>query len=51
MNQCDICAEMYGNERNCNKCILGNPCLSCGDYDETTNTCKSDGGCGKDNKN
>ena len=45
MTQCEICEEM--GTADCQRCYLGNPCIGCGDYDEASDTCKSDGGCGK----
>lgn len=45
---CDICEEMGCVD--CMRCSWGNPCLGCLDYDEETNTCKSDGGCGRETK-
>ena len=47
MEIADIC-EYICEEHNCMNCYLGNPCIGCADYDEDTDTCKSDGGCGKD---
>ena len=32
----------------CQRCYLGNPCIGCGDYDEASGTCKSGGGCGRE---
>lgn len=43
---CDICSEAQGSEA-CRSCIWGNPCLSCEDYDYGEDTCRSNGGCGK----
>lgn len=43
MNQCEICEEM--GCKDCMRCSLGNPCLGCKDYDERTDTCRSNGGC------
>ena len=45
---CEICEEM--GTVDCEHCCWGNPCLGCSDYDEQTDTCKSNGGCGDDRK-
>lgn len=44
MNVCDMCEEM--GTVNCKHCRWGNPCLGCQDYSESTDECKSHGGCG-----
>lgn len=46
MYVCDVCEEM--GTVDCMHCTWGNPCLGCIDYDEKTLTCKSDGGCGRE---
>ena len=43
--KCDLCSEM-GIKEDCLECEFGNPCLGCTDYDRTTHTCISNGGCG-----
>lgn len=41
MYSCDICEES-----DCLLCTFGNPCLGCKDYDEISDLCTSNGGCG-----
>lgn len=43
----DICIRC--EERNCENCIYGNPCLGCQDYNGH-GICLSNGGCGKGDK-
>lgn len=45
-NVCIICEEQ-GNNHFCSICVYGNPCLGCDDYDSETDSCKSNGGCGR----
>lgn len=40
----DICD--YCEDRECELCIYGNPCLGCSDY-SGNGSCLSKGGCGK----
>lgn len=46
MDMCDICEEM--GLKDCMNCWIGNPCLGCLDYDEHTQKCRSNGGCGEE---
>ena len=46
MTICDICNEMGCCD--CSHCKFGNPCFGCVDYNEETEECNSNGGCGKD---
>lgn len=39
---CDYCPDVG---QDCMMCPLGNPCLSCEDYDKVNGLCKSNGGC------
>lgn len=48
MDICEICREVIDNP-DCKTCSYGNPCLGCADYDETTDICISNGGCGISN--
>ena len=41
--QCETCEEM--GYKDCINCYLGNPCLTCEDYDRQNDVCKSSGGC------
>lgn len=41
----DVCDYCLDEERDCKMCSLGNPCLNCEDYDNVSDTCKSNGGC------
>ena len=43
MSICDRCEE-YG-ACDCQHCDLGNPCIGCTDYDEASDTCRSNGAC------
>lgn len=45
MDICEKCREVIGTA-DCITCSYGNPCLGCSDYDEATDTCISNGGCG-----
>ena len=46
MDICERCEDMGCVD--CMHCRWGNPCLDCLDYDEKTNACTSNGGCGKE---
>lgn len=41
----DICD--YCEDRECEACPYGNPCLGCEDYNARLRVCMSNGGCGK----
>ena len=43
----DLClfCESYPGDIACTRCVWGNPCLGCEDYDFEENTCRSNGGC------
>lgn len=38
----DICD--YCEDKDCEDCYLGNPCIECRDYDREREVCLSDGG-------
>ena len=40
MYVCDICEDRF-----CQDCTFGNPCLGCSDYDRTKDDCRSNGAC------
>lgn len=44
----DICERC--EDRDCEVCGLGNPCLGCEDYDANLKTCTSHGACGERRK-
>ena len=45
---CFQCADLGDDD--CKMCPLGNPCLNCGDYDEVSGICKSNGGCAQERR-
>ena len=43
-NICDYC---FLEQESCKQCVYVNPCVGCNDYDRDTDSCKSNGGCGR----